>query len=143
MVTAVAAVSLAGLLGVPAAAAQASGGALRAAPSSCPWVTSTAPIAQRVAQLMGKMSTSQKISMVEGHGTSNPYVFYTPAISSLCIPAVGMEDGPAGVADGLTGVTQLPAGATLAATWDPSMAQQYGEVIGAEEFGKGASMNLG
>ncbi|MFZ2047324.1 MAG: glycoside hydrolase family 3 C-terminal domain-containing protein [Trebonia sp.] len=143
MVTAVAAVSLAGLLGVPAAAAQASGGALRAAPSSCPWVTSTAPIAQRVAQLMGQMSTSQKISMVEGHGTSNPYVFYTPAISSLCIPAVGMEDGPAGVADGLTGVTQLPAGATLAATWDPSMAQQYGEVIGAEEFGKGASINLG
>ncbi|MGA9832154.1 MAG: glycoside hydrolase family 3 C-terminal domain-containing protein [Trebonia sp.] len=143
MVTAVAAVSLAGLLGVPAAAAQASGGALRAAPSSCPWVTSTAPIAQRVAQLMGQMSTSQKISMVEGHGTSNPYVFYTPAISSLCIPAVGMEDGPAGVADGLTGVTQLPAGATLAATWDPSMAQQYGQVIGAEEFGKGASINLG
>ena len=36
VMTAVAAVSLAGLLGVPAAAAQASGGALRAAPSSCP-----------------------------------------------------------------------------------------------------------
>jgi beta-glucosidase len=144
VVTAVAAVSLAGLIGVPAAAAQTSAGALRAAPpSSCPWVTSTAPIAQRVAQLMGQMSLSQKISMVEGHGTSNPYVFYTPAISSLCIPAVGMEDGPAGVADGLTGVTQLPAGATLAATWDPSLAQQYGQVIGAEEFGKGASVNLG
>ena len=144
VVTAVAAVSLAGLIGVPAAAAQTSAGALRAAPpSSCPWVTSTAPIAQRVAQLMGQMSLSQKISMVEGHGTSNPYVFYTPAISSLCIPAVGMEDGPAGVADGLTGVTQLPAGATLAATWDPSLAQQYGQVIGAEEFGKGASINLG
>jgi beta-glucosidase len=54
-----------------------------------------------------------------------------------------MEDGPAGVADGLTGVTQLPAGAALAATWDPLMAQQYGQVIGAEEFGKGASINLG
>jgi beta-glucosidase len=144
VVTAVAAVSLAGLIGVPAAAAQTSAGALRAAPpSSCPWVTSTAPIAQRVAQLMGQMSLSQKISMVEGHGTSNPYVFYTPAIPSLCIPALGMEDGPAGVADGLTGVTQLPAGATLAATWDPSLAQQYGQVIGTEEFGKGASVNLG
>ncbi|HEV3293834.1 MAG TPA: glycoside hydrolase family 3 N-terminal domain-containing protein, partial [Streptosporangiaceae bacterium] len=141
--TAVVAVSLAGLLGVPAAAAQAGAGAQRAPGGSCPWVTSTAPIAQRVAQLMGQMSLSQKISMVEGHGTSNPYVFYTPAISSLCIPAVGMEDGPAGVADGLTGVTQLPAGATLAATWDPSLAQQYGQVIGAEEFGKGASVNLG
>ena len=106
VVTAVAAVSLAGLVGVPAAAAQAGAGAKSAPSPSCPWVTSTAPIAQRVAQLMGQMSTSQKISMVEGHGTSNPYVFYTPAISSLCIPAVGMEDGPAGVADGLTGVTR-------------------------------------
>lgn len=83
---------------------------------------------------MGKMSLSQEISMVEGHGSSNPYVFYTPAISSLCIPALGLEDGPAGVADGLTGVTQLPAGVALAATWDPSLAQQYGQVIGAEEF---------
>jgi beta-glucosidase len=89
------------------------------------------------------MSLSQKISMVEGHGTSNPYVFYTPAISSLCIPAFGLEDGPAGVADGLTGVTQLPAGVALAATWDPSLSSQYGQVIGAEEFGKGASANLG
>jgi beta-glucosidase len=143
VVTAVVAVSLAGLLGVPAAAAQAGAGAQRAPGGSCPWVTSTAPIAQRVAQLMGQMSLSQKISMVEGHGTSDPYVFYAPAISSLCIPAVGTEDGPAGVADGLTGVTQLPVGATLAATWDPSLAQQYDQVIGAEEFGKGASVNLG
>src|ERR1700751_3930827 len=54
-----------------------------------------------------------------------------------------MEDGPAGVADGLTGVTQLPAGVSLAATGDPLLAQQYGQVIGTEEFGKGASINLG
>src|SRR6266705_2048535 len=92
---------------------------------------------------MSQMSLSNEISMVEGHGTSNPYVFYTPAISSLCIPAFGLEDGPAGVADGLTGVTQLPAGVALAGTWDPSLAQQYGQVVGAEEFGKGASANLG
>lgn len=145
-VVAIAAVALAGLVVVPAAAARTTGtGAVAqpAANSSCPWVTSTASISQRVAQLMGQMSLSQEISMVEGHGTSNPYVFYTPAISSLCIPAMGLEDGPAGVADGLTGVTQLPAGVTLAATWDPSLAQQYGQVIGAEEFGKGASVNLG
>src|SRR6266446_1884172 len=135
------------LLAVPttAAASQASASAslTSAAGASCPWVTSHAPISQRVAQLMSSMSLSQEISMVEGHGTSNPYVFYTPAISSLCIPAVGLEDGPAGVADGLTGVTQLPAGVALAATWDPSLAGQYGQVIGAEEYGKGASANLG
>ena len=106
-------------------------------------MTSTAPIDQRVAQLMSNMTLADKITMVEGHGTTNPYVFYTPAIPSLCIPAVGLEDGPAGVADGLTGVTQLPAGVALAATWDPSLAGQYGSVIGAEESGKGASANLG
>lgn len=140
--------ALGGLMAGPASAqARTTGGtgvtAGQAAAASCPWVTSTAPISQRVAQLMGQMSLSQEISMVEGHGTSNPYVFYTPAISSLCVPAMGLEDGPAGVADGLTGVTQLPAGVALAATWDPSLAQQYGQVIGAEEFGKGASANLG
>jgi beta-glucosidase len=136
-----AAVAVAGLVAIPvtAAASQTAG----SQSTSCPWVTSTAPIAQRVAQLMGQMALGDKISMVEGHGTSNPYVFYTPAIPALCIPAVGLEDGPAGVADGLTGVTQLPAGVALAATFDPSLAQQYGQVIGAEEYGKGASANLG
>jgi beta-glucosidase len=126
-----------------ASAASASPGAAGQAGASCPWVSSRAPIAQRVAQLMSQMSLADEISMVEGHGTTNPYVFYTPAIPALCIPAVGLEDGPAGVADGMTGVTQLPAGVALAATWDPSLAEQYGQVIGAEENGKGASANLG
>ncbi len=139
-----AAAALAGLLAVPAMAATSQASVTRAAAStSCPWVTSRAPVAQRVAQLMSQMSLADEISMVEGHGTANPYVFYTPAIPSLCIPAVGLEDGPSGVADGLTGVTQLPAGVALAATWDPSLARQYGQVIGAEEYGKGASANLG
>jgi beta-glucosidase len=128
-----------------AAAGQASANAslTSAAGSSCPWVASHAPVSQRVAQLMSQMSLADEITMVEGHGTSNPYVFYTPAIPALCIPAVGLEDGPAGVADGLTGVTELPAGVALAATWDPSLAGRYGQVIGAEEYGKGASANLG
>jgi beta-glucosidase len=145
--TIVGAAALAALIALPAAWAPAraggSGGARAAADSNCPWVTSTAPINQRVAQIMSQMTLADKITMVEGHGTSNPYVFYTPAIPSLCIPAVGLEDGPAGVADGMTGVTQLPAGVSLAATWDPSLARQYGTVIGAEENGKGASANLG
>ena len=154
LATGVFTVALAGLTAVPAAAAQAAGtpwpnggpgAAARQslATASCPWVSSTAPISRRVAQLMSQMSLGNEISMVEGHGTSNPYVYYTPAISSLCIPAFGLEDGPAGVSDGLTGATQLPAGVTVAASWDPSLAGRYGKVIGAEEFGKGASANLG
>ena len=56
---------------------------------------------------------------------------------------MGLEDGPVGVGDGLTGVTELPSAVSLAATFDPSLAQRYGAVVGAEEAGKGASVNLG
>ena len=129
-------------------------GTAQAAPtnSQCPWVGSTQPIAQRVAQLMSQMTLAQEDFLVEGHGTANEppspppanqYVFSMPGIPSLCIPGMGEEDGPAGVADGLSGVTQLPAGVGLAATFDPSLAEQYGQVIGSEEWGKGAAVNLG
>ena len=114
-----------------------------AASAACPWVTSHAPIAQRVAQVMSQMTVPDEITMVEGQGTTNPYVFYMAGIPSLCIPSLGEEDGPNGVADGLTGVTELPAGVALAAAFDPSLAGQYGQVIVAEEVGKGASVNLG
>ncbi|HEY1519772.1 MAG TPA: glycoside hydrolase family 3 C-terminal domain-containing protein [Solirubrobacteraceae bacterium] len=118
---------------------------------SCPWLNSSQPIAQRVAELMSQMTVADEDFVVEGHGTANepptpggnPYVFWMPGISSLCIPPLGEEDGPAGVADGLSGVTQLPAGVGLAATFDPSLARQYGQVIGSEEYGKGAAVNLG
>ncbi|MBV9195936.1 MAG: glycoside hydrolase family 3 C-terminal domain-containing protein [Solirubrobacterales bacterium] len=97
------------------------------------------------------MTIAQEIFIVEGHGTTtegpnpspNPYVFWMPGIPELCIPALGEEDGPAGAADLLTGVTQLPAGVGLAATFDPSLARQYGQVVGQEELGKGAAVNLG
>ncbi len=111
------------------------------------------PIGQRVAEVMSTMSLDQEDFLVEGHGTANepptpggnPYVFWMPGIPLTCgsIPALGEEDGPAGVADGLSGVTQLPAGVGLAATFDPSLASQYGQVIGSEEWGKGAAVNLG
>ena len=89
---------LASLLALSATAGAVTAGAAGASPvapsqvaasPACPWVSSRAPIAQRVAQLMSQMSLADEISMVEGHGTTNPYVFYTPAIPSLCIPAVG------------------------------------------------------
>ncbi|HWG25993.1 MAG TPA: glycoside hydrolase family 3, partial [Actinospica sp.] len=86
----------------PAAAAPA------AAPAACPWVDSSAPISQRVSQLVAKMSLAQEVELMTGSGGSS-YVGFTPAIGSLCIPALNLQDGPAGVGDGLGNVTQLPA----------------------------------
>jgi beta-glucosidase len=114
-----------------------------AASPSCPWLNQSLPISQRVHLLLSKMTLANEITMVEGQGTSQPYVFYMAAQPSLCIPAMGLEDGPLGVGDGLTGVTQLPSGASLAATFDTSLARRYGAVIGQEEWGKGAAVNLG
>ena len=107
-----------------------------AAAATCPWVNSAAPIATRVSELMAQMSLSQKIAMMTGAGGSS-YVGNIPAISSLCIPAMNLEDGPAGVGDGMSNVTQLPAPVDVAATWDTSAEQEYGQVIGAEQAAKG------
>ncbi len=142
-------VSLAGLAFTVAIATALTGaatliGATPAAASStaCPWVGSSAPISQRVSQLLAKMTTAQKVAMLTGAGGSS-YVGLIPAIGSLCIPAINLEDGPAGVADGMTAVTQLPAPVDVAATWDSAAEQLYGQVIGTEQAAKGTTVDLG
>src|SRR6201994_4693264 len=126
------------------AAAGAAGPAVpaHAAVAGCPWVGSSAPIPQRVSQLLAAMTTAQKVSMTTGASGSS-YVGFTPAIGSLCIPAMNLEDGPAGVGDGLSNVTQLPAPVDVAATWDTSAEKLYGQVIGAEQASKGTTVDLG
>jgi beta-glucosidase len=113
-----------------------------AASSACPWVGSTAPIAQRVSQVLASMTTAQEVTLLTGASGSS-YVGFTPAIGSLCIPALNLEDGPAGVGDGMTAVTQLPAPVDVAASWDIAAEQRYGQVIGAEQVSKGSTIDLG
>jgi len=117
-------------------------GPLAPAAPACPWAHSRAPIPVRVAQVLSKLTLDEKIQLVHGAG-GTPYAGYVPAIPRLCIPALKLHDGPGGVADGLTGVTQLPAPVAVAASWDTSLAYLYGAVVGAEEWGKGANVNLG
>jgi beta-glucosidase len=131
-------VALLGCVVAPAAIAPSA-----SASPSCPWLNQSLSTGQRVQLLMSQMTLADKINMVTGAGFSEPYVFYISGIPSLCIPPMGQEDGPLGVGDGLTGVTQMPAAVSLAATFDPSMAEQYGQVVGAEERAKGAMVNLG
>ena len=128
--------------GSPATGASASATPTTAS-SSCPWLNQSLPVAQRVQLLLGQMTLANKINMVTGAGFSEPYVFYIAAIPSLCVPAIGEEDGPVGVGDGLTGVTQLPSAVSLASAFDPSLAAQYGQVVGSEERAKGAMVDLG
>ena len=94
------------------------------------------------------MTVPEEIFLVEGHGTTNetqsPLRTCSGCRASRPVHPRARRGGrPDGVADQLTGVTQLPAGVSLAATWDPSLAYQYGQVVGSEERGKGADVNLG
>jgi beta-glucosidase len=132
-------VGIIGLAGLAFAGAAAAPSAVAA--GSCAWVGSTAPVPQRVAQVLGQMTLAQKIQLV--HGASGPYVGNIPGIPALCIPTIWLEDGPVGVGEGLGGVTQMPAAVAAAATWDTSAEQQYGNVVGSEEFGKGTTIDLG
>jgi len=111
-------------------------------PADCPWLNPHLPIAQRVALMMHKMTLADEIAIVAGHG-AKPYVGVIKENAALCLPQIGLEDGPNGVGDGMTGVTQLPSGATLAATFSRKLAYQYGQVNGAEHAGKGAAVDLG
>jgi beta-glucosidase len=139
-----AALAAAAALAVPLAmTASASAAGSASTDPSCPWLNQSLPVSQRVQMLLSAMTLPDKINMVTGAGFSEPYVFYISAIPSLCVPAIGEEDGPVGVGDGLTGVTQMPSAVSLAATFDPSLAKAYGQVVGSEEHGKGAMVNLG
>lgn len=119
--------------------------AAHAAPQAagCAWRNDHLSTARRTALLLHALTPGDETDLIAGAGTHEPYVFYTRGLKRFCIPPMGLEDGPAGVGDKLGGVTALPAGVALAATWDPSLARRYGAVIGAEQKAKGTAVDLG
>ena len=109
---------------------------------TCPWVGSTAPVAQRVQQVLNTMDQSEEVTLASGDGSSS-YIGQVNGIPDLCIKPLNMEDGPSGVGDGNGGVTAFPDGENAAATWDPALIQQEGAAKGAEFAGKGVNISLG
>jgi beta-glucosidase len=90
---------------------------------------------QRAEALVAKMTLDQKI--MELHGIVNSqHQRYVPGIPSLGIPPLVITNGPAGVGPGddptQQPATALPAPISLAASFDPSLAYQYGRLIGKE-----------
>lgn len=106
-----------------------------------PWMNTSLTPAQRTSLLLAQMTLDEKIAMV--HGASGSYIGSVANNSRLGIPALNLQDGPAGVGDGVQQVTALPAPIALAASWDTNLARQYGTILGAEAYGKGVSVVLG
>ncbi|HVU16717.1 MAG TPA: glycoside hydrolase family 3 C-terminal domain-containing protein [Candidatus Didemnitutus sp.] len=99
----------------------------------------TLPVESRVDDLLPRLTLEEKISLV--HANSK---FSAGGIARLGLPALWMADGPQGVREEIGPDTWEPAGRTddfatampvpiaLASTWDSSLAEAYGKVIGEE-----------
>ena len=107
-----------------------------------PWMNAAQTPEQRAAELLAAMTQSEKLTMLHG-GASCGWVGCVDANTRLGIPALHLQDGPAGVGDGVSGVTQLAAPVAGAATWDTALMNQYGQTLGAEQWGKGTNVVLG
>ncbi len=96
---------------------------------------------QRAAELLAKMALPQKINML--HGSAGSYVGQTAPIPELGIPALTMEDGPQGVADGAKWATAWPSQLTVAQSWNPGLFRQYSAAMAQEQYVKGTGVMLG
>ncbi len=101
------------------------------------------------ATLVGELTLLEKAALLSGANT-----WQTREIPRLDVPAVSMSDGPHGVrkqvgsADhlGLNGsepATCFPTAATLAGSWDESLAHDVGVALGAEAAAQGVGVLLG
>lgn len=96
----------------------------------------TQSVDARVEDLLKRMSLEEKASLTAGQD-----YFSTCAIPRLGIPSLRMSDGPNGVRWGIS--TAFPTGICLAASWDPALAERYGQALGQEARGQGRDMLLG
>ncbi len=116
----------------------------RRTPATLPWMNRTDSPEQRADLLIRAMTLDEKITLM--HGVSpvpvHGYVGYVPANSRLGIPAITEADGRAGVGNGATQVTLLPAPIAAASSWDTHLLNEYGKVLGNEEWNKGTLVAL-
>jgi beta-glucosidase len=94
-------------------------------------------VEQRVAAILSKMTLEQKIDMLGGEDD-----FYIRAYPELGLPRLRMADGPIGVRHGGPSTT-MAGGISLAASWDPALAEEVGTQIARDARAKGVHFMLG
>ncbi len=100
-----------------------------------PYKNPKLPVAQRVSDLLSRLTLNQKLELLGGTG------FATKPDPVLGIPELRMSDGPLGVRWNKS--TAFPAGICMASTWDTSLISEVGKSIGEELKGKGRDVILG
>src|SRR5665647_1135924 len=79
------------------------------------WTNAKLSAGQRAASLVNAMTFSEMSILVAGGGGS--YVGNIPKNTRLGIPALNLQDGPAGIGDGVNNVTAFPAPITIPASF--------------------------
>jgi len=100
------------------------------------WMDTSLDPDARALALVSAMTLEQKIDQTHGHAPPEDFRVVL-GIEELCIPDLTVTNGPAGVGPGpeiLNNVpaTALPSPLLLASTWDPTMAEKFGNVQGIE-----------
>jgi len=101
------------------------------------------PYSLKVNDLLAKLTLDEKITLlhgtVQGFDMANQHdpenkaaVGFVPGVKRLGIPALRLTDGPAGARHPMYLATAMPAPVALAASFDPALAEKYGNVIGVE-----------
>ncbi|HEY7486754.1 MAG TPA: glycoside hydrolase family 3 C-terminal domain-containing protein [Streptosporangiaceae bacterium] len=134
-------------LGAPGPAAATPSGAAAAADdcADAPWMNARLSAPRRADLLLPEMTLDEKVAM--SHAVSDSaHARETLPIPRLCIPALRLNNGPAGV--GSSGPVQaqstaLPAPLGLAASFDPGVARAYGAVEGRETRDTGRNLMEG
>ena len=132
------------------AAAVLTGNARAGSTASCPWMSRALSPETRTTMLMRAMSPSNKLALLTGVDPHTAlgvadgplYVGYVPGNPDLCIPALTLNDGPAGVSDLMVGTTSFPAPIAQAATWDTRLERSFGHALGLEAWNKGINVIL-
>jgi beta-glucosidase len=113
---------------------------------SCPWVRESrhhtktpAALAEQVVAKMSLLEKAKFVTLSNGHDIEN----FNQGVPSLCLPPLTLSDGPDGIAGLTPGVTQLPAAIGIGASFDPSLAQALGELVGQEARTKGIDVVQG
>jgi len=109
------------------------------------WFESEA-VEQRVQVLLQKMTLEDKVNLVSGKLVVDDSGQFPPLPDGL--PELLLADGPAGLRIMNPSIndrkaTALPAPIALAATWDPELARQYGDLLGEEAAATGHNIFLG
>ena len=95
-------------------------------------------VEQRVQAILSRMTLEQKIDMIGGFQD-----FYVRAYPDLGVPQLRMSDGPLGVRNADPPSTTMAGGISLAASWDPGLAEQEGIQIGRDARARGVHFMLG